>query len=589
MKVSESIKLKSCKLTNVVIAFIFFMSIGSNISAQSLTSEDISKMAVWDATSLDITVDLTKKQPTFKGTMTLKTEVNPSNGPILMLNNREESMKMTNIKIKNIANREIKLSEHPHPNKERASTIYVFDFKSNIEIPSEIIISFEYKFIKEQGQVIQRENLSYASWVTFWYPIPIAATESLLSVKNLQIPGSTSFILPKNWHALSNGKLVLDQQDKNMSKQTWEVGYDIARSYIAAPFKVSSVKQGNIDIKMYLLNENETEAEKKAHQFAQIIEILENAFGDYPYSTFALAEIPDGTTDYFGASSEQGFIVAESKNFKGDDGMPLFAHEAGHSWWGNLFTCEGTGASLCSEALAQLGAILAIEALNGKEAMKDFLDVSVPNYSAYQSARGYFAMVRSDVDEPLIDIENGSWKVHRLMDSKGMWFWQMLRLKLGDDLFFEILKNLTQQKKGMTLDDVQTYFSEKSGVDLNEFFNQWLKRKGAPIISMEWETPNDLTIYEYAGNIEVENILLGDPITKFKINICLTQEQKDLYHLKIPIEFQFYSGETVVKELDFKTSNQTFEFAFSSNIKKIILDPEHTILMWRPVYGPKPK
>ncbi len=572
-----------------IVIFILLMTIENSLCAQSLTVDDLKKRAIWEATQLDITIDLTKKQPTYNGTMILKTDANSSKGPVLMLNNREASMKMTNIEASNALGEKAQLSEQAHPDTERVGTLYVIDFKSFSEGVAEVTVTFEYEFIAEQGQVLQREHLSYASWVTLWYPVAIADSGSFVSKENLSIPGPTSFILPKDWHALSNGKLVVDQQDQSGNKQTWRVGPGIARSYVAAPFQVSNVRQGNIDIKMYLLDASPHDAENKAHQFARIIDVLENAFGVYPYATFALAEIPDGTTDYFGASSEQGFIVAESKNFEGDDGLALFAHEAGHSWWGNLFSCEGSGASLCSEALAQLGAVLAVEALDGKEALKDFLDVSVPTYSTYQSARGYFAMVRSNVDEPLSEIESDSWKVHRLMDSKGMWFWQMLRLELGDDLFFEVLRNLTQQAEGMTLEDLQTYFGEESGIDLNVFFDQWLKRKGAPIISIAWESPMDLKTYEYLGDMPVESILLGDPETEFKVTISLTQEQEDLYHLRIPIEFQFYSGDSEVREVELSTSAQTFELTFGSNIRDIILDPEHTILMWRPAYGPKPK
>jgi len=576
---------KSLNLLSLITGILIFSSISCDqLYGQSLTTEELRSRAVWEASSLDLTLDLTKEVPVFKGTMTLVTDSNNSKGPVLALNNREVSMKMTNLEVVGVTDNEVKIFEQTNPNINRNSTLFVIDLEPSIQNSKEIMVNFEYTFVAEQGQVLQRENLSYASWVTGWYPFTIADSKSLSSIKNLSIPGTTSFMLPKDWHALSNGKLVNNEGNK----QTWEIGSGIARSYIAAPFNVSSVTQGDIEIKMYLLSDDESVNIKKAKTFAKIIDVLENAFGDYPYDTFALAEIPDFTTDYFGASSEQGFIVAESRNFKGDDGVPLFAHEVGHSWWGNLFSCIGNGASLCSEGLAQFGSILAIEKLYDKEVLRDFMDVSVPSYSDYQSARGYFAMLRSNVDEPLFNIESSSWKVHRLMDSKGMWFWQMLRNELGDELMFKILKDLSQQNQQMTLEDVQLFFKNKSGIDLDYFFDQWLKRKGAPIIDMVWETPIELKSNEYLGDLKVESILLGDKITKRSLNIKLAQEQTNLYRLKVPIEVQFYYGPSEMHLVELNERDISLELIFEKNIKNVILDPNHTILMWRPAYGPKP-
>lgn len=552
--------------------------------AQSLTIEELRSRAVWEASKLDLTIDLTKETPTYKGTMTLVTNSNNSKGPVLALNNRDVSMEMINIEVIDATKNEVKIVEQPNPNNERKSTLYVIDLEPSILNSKEVHIKFEYTFVVEQGQVLHRDKLSYASWVTGWHPFAIADSKSLSSIKNFSIPGLTSFILPTDWHGLSNGKLVYDESNK----QTWEIGANVARSYIAAPFKVSSVTQGDIEIKMYLLSDDQSANENRAKTFAKIIDILQNAFGNYPYNTFALAEIPDFTTDYFGASSEQGFIVAESRNFNGDDGVPLFAHEAGHSWWGNLFNCIGDGSSLCSEALAQFGAILAIEKLYDKNVLNDFMDVSVPSYSDYQSARGYFAMLRSNVDEPLYNLNSSSWKVHRLMDSKGMWFWQMLRAELGDELMFKILKELSQKNEEMTLEEVQLFFKNKSGIDLDYFFDQWLKREGAPIIDMVWETPIELKSHEYLGDLKVESILLGEKITERTLTIKLTQEQKDLYRLKVPIEVQFYYGPSETHLVDLNEREILLELTFEKSVKNVIMDPNHAILMWRPAYGPKP-
>ena len=286
-------------------------------------------------------------------------------------------------------------------------------------------MSFDYEFVNEQGQVIHRPGLEYASWVTGWYPTPIGDGEGLRTIQSLSSPGQVSFVLPGGWHVLSNGRLIENKALGNFRQQTWSTDDALAWSYIAAPYTVSTITVGDVDVSMYMLKKDQKVVEEMASLIAKIIDLLEDKFGDYPFKTFGLAEIPDDTTDYFGASSEQGFIVAESKNFTNRFGLTLFSHEVGHAWWGNKFSCTGGGSSLCSEAMAQIGTILGTELIFGKQAMRDMMEVSEIDYTPYQSARGFFAMLRSGEAVPLSEVSG--WHIHRLMYSKGMWFWQMLR------------------------------------------------------------------------------------------------------------------------------------------------------------------
>jgi hypothetical protein len=579
----------SSVLQTLVRSFFVFLIAVASAHAQSMSTDNLKSRAVWTASNLDLTIDLTQVRPTYHGTMVLRTSEATANGPVLILNNNNLSMEMQELLVTGPNAAESTATvvlSLPHPD-DSAATLHAINFDPSLQGLREIEVSFRYQFTAEQGQVLQRDRLSYASWVTAWYPTPIENSDGFLSRQSLSIPGKTTFVIPESWNALSNGKLVVDRREGKTRTQTWRLGSDVARSYVAAPYKVSSVSVGDVDIRMYMLDAEQVDIDRMGAKFAEIIGVLEARFGEYPYDTFALAEIPDNTTDYFGASSEQGFIVAESKNFIGDAGTPLFAHEAAHSWWGNSFGCTGGGSALCTEALAQMGAILAIETLDGQDALKAFMDVSTPDFTNYASARGYFSVWRSGADVAIQDLDGG-WRVHRLMDSKGMWFWQMLRHEIGDALFFKTLKELPNQGRSFTLDELEQFFDQRTESDLRVFFDQWLGRTGAPVISMKWENPIGSKLWDYIDT-EVESLVTGEPEGRKRIEVSLTQEQEELYKLKLPIQFQFFYGPPVIKIVEVDEREEAFVFEFDENIKDVVLDPDHRVLMWRPAYGPVPR
>lgn len=555
---------------------------------QALTEAEYRNLATWDAVSMTLMVNLTGSVPIYSGTMRLKSSVASTHGPVLILNGRDVSMKMLDVKISNPeAVPEYSVVMNVAAPGERKATLSAIRFVEPIPAATEIEISFDYEFVTEQGQVIHRPELEYASWVTGWYPTPIGDGEGLRTIESLSSSGQVSFVLPRDWHVLSNGRLIEDTAIGNFRQQTWSTDDALAWSYIAAPFTVSTVNVGDVDVSMYMLNDDHKAVDEMASMIAKIIDLLEDNFGNYPFKTFGLAEIPDLTSDYFGASSEQGFIVAESKNFTNRFGLTLFSHEVGHAWWGNKFSCTGDGSSLCSEAMAQIGTILGTELLFGEKAMRDMMEVSEIDYTPYQSARGFFAMWRSDEAIPLSEVSG--WHIHRLMDSKGMWFWQMLREEVGDEKFFGVLRSLSGgELVDPTLVELEDYFSQETDQDLSVFFDQWLNRAGAPVINMEWHGINPVGKNEWRNDAMHETIIFANEEGQKQVSITLTQEQKELYKLNPEVRLEFFRSPAIVRTLDLSERQQTYVFDVEGMIKNVVLDPEHKILMWRPAYGPKP-
>jgi hypothetical protein len=280
------------------------------------------------------------------------------------------------------------------------------------------------------------------------------------------------------------------------------------------------------------------------------------------------------------ASSEQGFIMARSSMFDAPGGnLPLFAHEAAHGWWGNAVSTTGPGARMGSEALAQYGAVVAIEALEGKGAMRDFLDFSRPGYNPLQCALGYFHIWREGEDNALAVLDQGP-SDHNLADSKGMWFYHMVRQRIGDTAFFAALKDLQSdfRAKPMRVSDIRAAFLAATPSDsgLKTFLGQWLDRTGAPVLEMDWwslrrqpadrrQTPTG------AAQLKLRQVQPGEA-----------------YHLDLEIRFTLRDSTTVLDTLHLRDREQSFELEFPSRVLGVEVDPDQKLLLWRPKYGPRP-
>jgi len=64
----------------------------------------------------------------------------------------------------------------------------------------------------------------------------------------------------------------------------------------------------------------------------------------------------------------------------------------------------------------------------------------------------------------------------------------MLRYLIGDDKFFEVLKQYAQQRvwKTATTEDFRDVVEKVAGKNLGYFFLQWIESSGAPEFKLEY-------------------------------------------------------------------------------------------------------
>jgi aminopeptidase N len=372
-------------------------------------------------------------------------------------------------------------------------------------------------------------------------------------------PGTTTFRIPVAWHSVSNGKRLSRTVEGSEAVEVWSSDVAVARSFVAAPF--SDIETDG-RVSTYLLKRRSSIA-AQTEILERAIEVMERRFGPYPYDTFHVVELPEDAS--FAAASEQGFIMVRGSLLDSPAGnLPLFAHEAAHGWWGNLVRNDGPGGKMMAEALAQYGAVISIEELEGEAAASRFLRYSRENYNPLQCALGFFYIWREGGDRPLAQLESARWD-HNLSDSKGMWFYRMLRDEMGDEKFFGVLRGIIRDysRKQITLDD----FRALLGPELKPFLEQWLDRPGAPVLIADWFSSDR----GRAVTIRVDQLQGGEP-----------------YELPLDVLIKTDSGEEVRTTVKLCSRQDTFFVLTGTRPVAVVLDPDDRVLIWRPEYGARP-
>lgn len=179
----------------------------------------------------------------------------------------------------------------------------------------------------------------------------------------------------------------------------------------------------------------------------------------------------------------------------------------------------------------------------------------------------------------MAELENDEWD-HNLSDSKGMWFYDMTRQRMGDSAFFGALQGLIAgfAARPMTVADIRAAFLAAAPADtaLGDFLGQWLDRRGAPVLAVDWWSvrrtpPSPDEDGSLGATIRIRQRQPGEP-----------------YALPLEVALTLRDSTRVLDTLDLREREQTFELELAERAIGLEVDPYHRLLIWRPEYGPRP-
>jgi aminopeptidase N len=272
-----------------------------------------------------------------------------------------------------------------------------------------------------------------------------------------------------------------------------------------------------------------------------VIEYFSDVFGLYPFygEKYGHSMAPIG-----------GGMEHQTMTTLGNLGsLSLNSHELMHQWFGDHVTCKTWSDIFINEGFASYGEYLVYD-----------------KFRSHQAAQTKMADVHDNVlqDPNAMVYFTDTTDVNRIFDSrltydKGSAVIHTLRFVMGDSLFFSGLKTFQNHYSFSTasIDDLKADLQTSSGLNLNDYFNQWLFGEGYPIFSGEY---------------------FSSPTTLYlKISHTTSSAFTPLFKTPLEIKCTSASGDTIIKVMIDQNTN-LFAIPMTKNITNIEFDPNNWIL-----------
>jgi len=291
--------------------------------------------------------------------------------------------------------------------------------------------------------------------------------------------------VPGNLMDVSNGRLRSVIKQKNKTKTyNWFVanpinnyGVNINVGDYVHFSEIYKGEKGPLDCNYYVLKEDLEKAKLQFKQAPMMLAAFEHWFGPYPFyeDGYKLVEAP-----YLGMEHQSSVTYGNGfKNgYRGTDlsnsgwGLKfdfIIIHESAHEWFANSITYEDVADMWVHESFGNYSENLYVEYFFGKEAGSE-----------------YVLGTRSNIlnDIPIIGIYNVNHEGSHDMYYKGGNMFHTLRQIINDDEKWRgILRGLNKEfyHKVVKGSQIENYLSEKTGINLNPFFNQYLRDIRIPV------------------------------------------------------------------------------------------------------------
>ncbi len=298
--------------------------------------------------------------------------------------------------------------------------------------------------------------------------------------------------VPNGLMDISNGRLRNTVKLKNgYTRYDWFVSQPINNYSISMNIGnyilIKDSLQGEkdlLDISYWVLKENKEKAEKHfPKNVKSMLKAFEYWFGPYPFyeDGYKLIDAPYVGMEHqsavtYGNKYENGYLGRDASGtgwgLKWDF---IIIHESGHEWFGNSITAKDLGDMWIHEAFTNYSESLYIEYLYGKEAGQEYIHGDRKGILNDKPLQGPFGVNKEGSGD---------------MYLKGGVFLNMLRTIINDDVKWRaILRGLNAEFYHKTVDynDIESYISKQSGIDLSKIFSQYIQHTNIPTLELKWE------------------------------------------------------------------------------------------------------
>ncbi len=292
--------------------------------------------------------------------------------------------------------------------------------------------------------------------------------------------------VPENLAAVSNGRLKkIDNTTEKTKTFHWEVKNPINNygvnanigNYVHWEEKYKGLG-GNLDLQYWVLAHQLEVAKKQFKEVPRMLEAFEHWFGKYPWYedgyklvavSYAGMEHQSSVTygNYFRNGYRARDYSGTGIGWKFDF---IIVHESGHEWFGNNISMKDAADMWIHEGFTNYSENLFVEYWFGKKDAEDYVIGSRKN-------------IRND--SPIIGTYGANREGSGDMYSKGGNMLHTIRQLVNDDeKWRSILQGLNKDfwHQTVTTAQIETYMSQKSGIDLSKIFDQYLRSTMIPVL-----------------------------------------------------------------------------------------------------------
>jgi aminopeptidase N len=355
---------------------------------------------------------------------------------------------------------------------------------------------------------------------------------------------------PLNYLAASNGLLKKVDTVGNEHRFHWKSNYPIATYLIALSItnyelteEVVPIGNDSLLMQHYMYPNDSINLQRSKNTTIPFLHFFDSLFGTYPF----IEEKYGHASFTFGGGMEHQTLI-----FMGSYGGELIAHELAHQWFGNKVTCGSWQDVWLNEGFATYLTMLTYEF----GVVHDPFYYSVFLENTRQAAFNYPKQSVFRYDTSTVDT-----LFNHLTYQKGAASLHMLRWIVGDSAFFQGLKNYVNDSSlayGFAkTKNLQMHLEQSSGMQLDEFFKDWIYGKGFPTYTLLWSQSNN----------------------QLQINVMQDQSDPSVYFFNMPIPIQLKGANIDTNIiLNPRFSGDQFTFNISQDIDSLVFDPEKWIL-----------
>jgi aminopeptidase N len=373
---------------------------------------------------------------------------------------------------------------------------------------------------------------------------------------------------PLGYQVASNG--LLDRTQNNADHTTtffWRESFPIATYLISVAatnyekFEDSYTAMDGVTkmpLVYYVYPEHLALAQQKFAVTRRALEIFAPLYGEYPFLSekYGMAEFPwGGAMEHQTITSVGASIVGSATN----NGELVIAHELAHHWWGDLVTMKTWDDIWLNEGFATYSEVLFFERYLNIDP-GELMSRSYDDGKLLGNLGG--TVTAEDLDNPFDD--------RGAIYTKGAWVLHMLRHIVGEQAFFDSLKDYRERFAfgNASTRDLQQVFETHYDSSLDWFFQQWIYATGRPFYKVSTDVA---TLDASAGYVVTVTI-------KQKQSQQIPGRGESVYIMPLDVTIHFEDGSSQTQSVRNDSRKQTFSFAVSKHPVDVVIDQGHWVL-----------